>query len=96
MLSRLKHYVLIAVGIGAFYFLLSHHFIITSWTNFDVLKKTDLTLANTFYSISQSSPEETLKVEALRKAGIGEWMVEHGMITEQKLDAILRKLDAQQ
>lgn len=96
MLIRIRNYVLIAVVIGGFYYLLSHHFIITSWTHFNVLDKTELTLANTFYSISQVPPEETLRVEALRKAGIGEWMVEHDMISREQLDYILRKLDAEQ
>ena len=96
MLDRIKHYVLIAAAIGAFYFLLSHHFIITSWRDFDVLKKNELTLAHTFYSIRQSPPEETLKIEALRNAGIGDWMVEHGMLTEEKLSNILWKIELEQ
>ena len=96
MLTRIKHYILIAAAIGAFYYLLSHHFIMTSWTDFDVLEKSELTLANTFCSVKQVSPEQLLGMEDLREAGIGEWMVERGMLTQQKLDYILRKLDADQ
>lgn len=96
MLSRLKHYLLIALAAGAFYFLLSHHFIFTSWKSFDLLKKDQLTLKYTFYSLEQSRPEDTLRIEALRDAGIGELMVDKGMISEERLDWILRRIDAKQ
>lgn len=95
MIRRVGQYIIIAAVIGAFYYLLSHHFIITSWRDFDVLKKTELTLAQTFYSIQQASPAQTLEIKALRDAGIGDWMVEQGMITVEEYDRILRKLDAE-
>lgn len=95
MIRQLRNYVIIAAVIGAFYYLLSHHFILMSWKDFDVLKKNELTLVNTFYSIRQASPEQTLRIEALRDAGIGDWMVERGMLTVEEYDRILRKLDAE-
>lgn len=93
MIRRIGHYLIIAAVIGAFYFLLSHHFIITSWKEFDILKKNELTLVNTFYSINQASPEQTLGIKALREAGIGDWMVDHDMLSVAEYDKILRKLD---
>ncbi len=95
MLTRLKQYLLIAIAIGAFYFLLSHHFIFYSYRDFNVLKKQELTLAYTFYSIRQHTPMDTLKIEPLRNAGIEDILLERGMVTVEKLDWILRKIDSQ-
>jgi len=96
MLTRLKQYALIGLAVAAFYFLLSHHFIFSSTTSFDLLKKNELTLSYTFYSLMQNPPEEALRIEPLRDAGIGELMVDKGMLSEERLDYILRKIDAQQ
>jgi hypothetical protein len=96
MLTRLKQYIIIGLVVFALYFVMAHHFIFTSWKTFDTLKKQRLTLVNTFYSLYQATPEEALKIKDLRDAGIGEYMVEKGMITEEKLDLILRKIDATQ
>ena len=96
MLARLKHYIWIGLAVAAFYFLLSHHFIFSSLTSFDLLKKNQLTLKYTFYSLMQNTPEQTLRIEALRDAGIGELMVDRGMISEARLDSLLRKIDKEQ
>ncbi|MCP4745307.1 MAG: hypothetical protein GY874_04070 [Desulfobacteraceae bacterium] len=96
MYKRLKQYVLIALAGGAFYYLLSHHFIFLSLTEFETLIKTQLTLRTSFYSLYQHAPEETLRNNRLRDAGIGELMVEKGMLTKEKLHAILAKIDEQQ
>ncbi len=95
MLTRIKHYLLIAAAIAAFYFLLSHHFIFTSFKEFDLLNKQELTLAYTFYSIRQHSPIETLRIEPLRKAGIENILLDRGMITEERLNKLLNRIDSQ-
>lgn len=95
MLIRLKQYFWIALVIGAFYFLLSHHFIFYTFKEFDLLKKKELTLAYTFYSLQQHPPADTLRIKPLREAGIENIMLERGMITEQKLDKILTQIDMQ-
>jgi hypothetical protein len=94
MLSRLKGYLYAALAIGAFYFLLSHHFIFYSFKDFDLLKKKELTLKYTFYSIEQHTPYDTLRIKALRDAGIEDLMVDRGLVTEERLDEILRRIDA--
>lgn len=96
MLARLKQYFWIALPIAALYYLLSHHFIFTSWKDFDILKKKELTLEQTFYSLHQSSPEQTLRIGALREAGIADLMVAKGMISEEQLRQLLMKIDADQ
>jgi len=93
MLTRIKHYILIAAAIAAFYFLLSHHFIFSSFTDFDLLKKQELTLAYTFYSLHQHSPIETLRIEPLRKAGIEDIMLDRGMVSETRLNTLLNMID---
>ena len=95
MIARMKQYLLFAIAIGAFYFLLSHHFIFFSFRDFDILNKKELTLAYTFYSIRQHSPLETLKIEPLRNAGIEDILLERGLISEDHLSEILRKIDNQ-
>ena len=99
MLSRLKQYVLLGAIIYGFYFLLSHHFIVTSFDSLDslkqieILKKKELTLKYTFYSLKQASPEKTMRISELREAGIGDIMVKLGMVTQERLNEIERKID---
>ena len=95
MLSRIKQYLLIAAVVGGFYFLLSHHFIFTGWNSVDLLNKRELTLKYTFFSLKQAIPEKVLRIEELRDAGIGDIMIENGMLSETQYDAILRKLDSE-
>ena len=95
MLSRIKNYLWIAIIVGSFYYLLSHHFIFTSWNSFDILPKQELTLKYTFFSLKQANPEKVLRIDELREVGIGDLMVENGMITLERYDDILRKIDYQ-
>jgi hypothetical protein len=84
------------LAIGAFYYLLSHHFIFTSFRNFNILKKNEITLKYTFFSIKQQSPERILRINELRDAGIEDLLLEIGMVTEERLNQILDKIDAQE
>jgi hypothetical protein len=96
MLSRLKSYVWVVLAAGAFYFLLSHHFIFFSLGDFNLLKKKKLTFKYTFYSIMQHTPYETLHIKELREDGIENIMLDRGMLSEQQLDGILEKIDSLQ
>jgi hypothetical protein len=93
MLTRLRNYVLIGLVLGGFYFLLANHFIITGATEFELLKKNELSLKYTFFSLKQTTPEAALRIAEMRQNGLGELMVEKGMISRDKLNAILRKYD---
>ncbi len=95
MLSRLKNYFWVALGIGAFYFLLSYHFIFTSVRDVDLLKKEELTLEYTFYNLKSHSIRDTLKVDILLEAGIEDILLERGLISEERLDKMLDEIDAQ-
>ncbi len=96
MLKQIRNYVLIALVIGAFYFLLSHHFLFTSYSDITLLKKSELTFKNTFVSLRQQSPKQLLRINALRDAGIEDLLLEKGLVSEVKLNRILNELDAQE
>ncbi len=95
MLNRMKSYFWIALGIGALYFLLSHHIIFTSVREFDLLKKEELTLQYTFYSLKTNTPYEALRIDVLRDAGIEDILLDRGIISEERLDQMLERIDAQ-
>ncbi len=96
MLRQIRNYILIALALGAFYFLLSHHFLFMSFKDYTLLKKSELTFRNTFVSLRQQSPEKILRVDALRDAGVEDILLEKGMVTEERLHQILDRIDAQE
>lgn len=96
MVQKIRNYVLIALAIGAFYFLLSHHIIFTSFRDFTLLNKSELSLKYTFFSMKQQSPERILRIKELRDAGIENLLLEKGMVSEQRLDSILDDIEAQE
>lgn len=86
MVSRLKQYLLIGAVGAVLYFLMSNHIIFYgSEANFVrntyLLKKPKPTLHYTFVSLNQQSPENIMKIKPLREDGIGELLVEIGMIS---------------
>jgi hypothetical protein len=86
MVSRLKHYLLIGAVGAVLYFLMSTHIIFYgSEANFVrniyLLKKPKLNLHYTFVSLNQLSPENIMKIKPLREDGIGELLVDIGMMS---------------
>jgi hypothetical protein len=96
MLKQIRNYVLIVLVIGAFYFLLSHHFVFTSFDDITLLKKSERTFKYTFISLRQQSPRKILRIDALRDAGIEDLLLEKGVVSEELLDRILDEIDAQE
>ena len=94
MVTRLKQYFWIGLALAAFYFLLSHHIIFTSFKEFDVLKKLELTLENTFYSLNNKSIIDVLRNDRLVDAGIEDVLLDRGLVSEEKLDLLFRKMDS--
>ncbi len=94
MVTRLKQYFWIGLALAAFYFLLSHHIIFTSFKEFDVLKKQELTLENTFYSLNNKSVIDVLRNDRLVDAGIEDVLLDRGLVSEEKLDLLFRKMDS--
>lgn len=97
MWPRIKQYLLIAAGIGVLYFFLSNHIIFDpnadDWLDIDVylLKKSSLHLHYTFFSLSNKKPDTIMKIDYLRDDGIGELMVDIGMISESERSRLERK-----
>ena len=94
MVTRLKQYFWIGLTLAAFYFLLSHHIIFSSFKEFDVLKKQELTLENTFYSLNNKSIIDVLRNDRLVDAGIEDVLLDRGLVSEEKLDLLFRKMDS--
>ncbi len=90
MAQVLKRYAMWAILAGALYFLLSHHFIIVGNT-VKLLKKSDLTLEYTFYSTKGKRVSTILDIEPLRQDGIGEILMDAGLISEEEYERYMMK-----
>ena len=89
MWSRIKFYLLMAALGGAGYFLLSHHVIFYGQEasviqNVYLLKKSKLNLHYTFFSLHQKKPDAVMKIRPLRENGIGDLLVQLGLLSEQE------------
>ncbi len=91
MKQRLKQYFLIALAAAALYFVLDNHFIFKK-NRFYLLPKSTLNLHDTFVSLDNKRPETILESEDLRDAGIGDLMVDLGMLTDDEKQKIETKL----
>ena len=80
MITRLKQYALVAAAAALLWFVLDNHFIIQGH-NVHLLKKTTLDLHDTFVSLDNKRPESIIQNDRLREAGIGDLLVELGIIT---------------
>ena len=83
MIKRLKQYALVAAVAALLWFVLDNHFIIEGH-NVHLLKKTTLDLHDTFVSLDNKRPESIIQNERLREAGIGDLLVEQGIITRDQ------------
>jgi len=83
MMQRLKQYLLIALAAAALYFVMDNHFVMKK-NRFYLLQKTSLNLNDTFVSLDNKRPETIMENDDLREAGIGDLMVELGMLTDEK------------
>ena len=88
----LKKIAIFAVAGAALFFLLSYHFIIVGRT-VKLLKKSTLTLNYTIFSIKGKSMEAVFSIDELREDGIGDLLVEIGMISEDERERLEEKFD---
>jgi len=72
MNARIKQYILIVVIAVAGYFVMDNHFIFYGHLHY------------TFFSIKEKRPSSVMKIDYLREAGIGDLLVELGMINEEQ------------
>ena len=90
MKQRLKQYALIAVAAFALWCILDNHFIFEG-RHVHLLKKNELNLHDTFVSLHNKRPETILQNDRLREAGIGDLLVEIGMLTEDEKEKLESK-----
>ena len=83
MTARIKQYILIAIAAVAFYFILNNHFIFYG-SQVHLLKKSSMHLHYTFFSIKGKKPANIIKIDYLREDGIGDLLVELGIINEEQ------------
>jgi hypothetical protein len=95
MKQKIKKYLLIGLAATVFYFILSNHYIVDGRDVY-LLKKSSLHLHETFVSISNERPETILKNDVLREAGIGDLFVELEIMTEEEMNRLVSKYDAEE
>jgi hypothetical protein len=83
MKQRLKQYALIAAAAASLWFVMDNHFIFKGH-RVHLLKKSTLNLHDTFVSLDNKRPESIMKNERLREAGLGDLLVELGLLTEEE------------
>ena len=83
MNTRIKQYILIAIAAFALYFITTNHFIFYG-QQVHLLKKSSLHLHYTFFSVKGKKPANIMKIDYLREAGIGDLLVELGIINEEQ------------
>ncbi len=91
MKQRLKQYLLIALAATALYFVLDNHFVIKK-NKVYLLQKTSLNLHDTFVSLDNKRPETIMENDELREAGIGDLLVELGLLTQERKSQLESKL----
>ena len=95
MVKTIKRYLLYAALIGIVYLLLANHFIYIGGKDFRILKKGNLNLKYTFFSIQNKSPANIIKIDDLRWAGIGDILYEEGVVTKDQQLSLERKFDSE-
>ena len=91
MKQRLKQYGLIAVAAALIWFVLDNHFVF-SGKSVHLLKKETLVLHDTFISLDNKKPESVMRNDRLREAGIGDLMVELGILSHDKKSELESKI----
>ncbi len=85
------------IGIGGLlYFIAGNHFIYFGGLNIKLLKKKQLTFSHTFFSTSLKTNKAILSDDVLREAGIGDLLVEMGLISKKKKEILESRFEKQQ
>lgn len=102
MAEVLKKYTLYAIIIAFVYMLLAYHYIYTGGEDVHILdsvrmlKKETLNLRYTFFSIQKKNPNNIMKIDVLRYAGIGDILVEYEIISEEEQIMLENKFDEEE
>ncbi|MGD8388639.1 MAG: hypothetical protein PVG49_15950 [Desulfobacteraceae bacterium] len=90
MLSVLKKWLIWAALGALLYGALSYHIVIVGKSP-HLLKKEKLTLEYTFFSTHSKRLKTIMQIDALRRAGIGELLVEEGEMSEKEYERYLQE-----
>ena len=94
MLQKIKHYILIGILLAIGYLFASQHIIIVD-KNVKLLKKSYLSFEYTFYIITDKDPEDIMRIDMLREAGIGDLMVEMEMLTVVEKESLEKEYEVE-
>ncbi len=83
MNARIKRYLIGGMVVFAAYFMASRHIVINN-KEFKFLKKSELTYEYTFYNVTSRQPDDIIKIDMLREDGIGDVLVEFGLLDEEE------------
>jgi len=91
-----KKFILLVLAGALLYFLLSYHIIIIEGDvrNVRLLKKSSLTLQYTFFDTRNRTNKSMMSIDLLREDGLGEILIEEGLMTEQEEMLILQGLES--
>ncbi len=97
--KKIKQFIVLAIVCGIIYGLFSYHIIIVTGDEKAIraLEKSTMTLSDTFISLetgSYSGLDKVLGRGTLREDGLGELLVEMGVITDQELRKLEEKIDS--
>jgi hypothetical protein len=82
MNARIKKYIFSGIVLFIGYFLASQHIVIKN-KEFKLLKKSELTYEYTFCNVTNRDPEDIIKIDTLREDGIGDVLVDFGLLSDE-------------
>jgi hypothetical protein len=90
-----KKFILLVLAGAVLYFFLSYHIIIIEGDprNVRLLKKSSLTLQYSFFGTRNRTNKSMMSIDILREDGLGEILIEEGLMTEQEERLILQGLE---
>ncbi|HJX35310.1 MAG TPA: hypothetical protein VJ373_09070 [Desulfatiglandales bacterium] len=91
-----KKILIVAVIAALFYFLLGYHYVYLGGKSVKMLKKTEYTLKYTFFSTMKKSTQSMLSIPELWNAGIGELLLNEGVITENEYEKYRLKMEGEE
>jgi len=85
----------IGIICAIFYFLMAYHYIVID-KSVKMLKKSNLTLKYTFFSVEGKKPEKVMSIPELWEDRIGELLLEEGIIDEEELENFRIKTESEE
>jgi hypothetical protein len=89
----LKKILIVGILAGILYMLLGYHYIFFGLQWPKMLKKSELTLKYTVFSTKGKSPEAILSIPELWNDGIGDILLNEGMITQEEYEKYKLKME---